>query len=151
MNGRSLLQEIPDLSDCVSSSVFCLLITYFRRMKSFTIAIHGGAGTILRKFLTEEKEHAYTKALNEALGAGFNILSSGGNALDAVAAAVVSLEDCPLFNAGKGSVFTHDETHAMDAAIMDGRTRDAGAVADISNVRNPVQLARAVMEKSEHV
>jgi len=120
-------------------------------MKSYTIAIHGGAGTILKKNLTEEKEHSYKRALNEALDAGFSILSSGGSALDAVAAAVVSLEDCPLFNAGKGSVFTHDEKHAMDAAIMDGRTLHAGAIADVHNVRNPIQLARAVMEKSEHV
>jgi beta-aspartyl-peptidase (threonine type) len=120
-------------------------------MKNFTIAIHGGAGTILKKFLTEEKERAYNVALKEALDAGFEILATAGSALDAVTASVISLEDCLLFNAGKGSVFTHDEKHAMDAAIMDGNNLKAGAVAELKNVRNPIQLARAVMEKSEHV
>ena len=120
-------------------------------MSNFTIAIHGGAGTILRSQLTAEKEEAYKNALNESLEAGFKILSSGGSALDAVQAAVVSLEDCPLFNAGKGSVFTHEEKHEMDASMMDGKTLKAGAVAGVMNVRNPVLLSRAVMEKSEHV
>jgi beta-aspartyl-peptidase (threonine type) len=120
-------------------------------MNNFIIAIHGGAGTILKSSLTEEKELAYKKALEDALDAGFNVLSSGGAALDAVQAAVISLEDCPLFNAGKGAVFTHDEKHEMDASIMDGKTLNAGAVAAVRNVRNPILLARAVMEKSEHV
>src|SRR5690349_8051640 len=120
-------------------------------MSNFSIAIHGGAGTILRNQLSAEKEQAYKNALQESLDAGFKILSSGGSAMDAVQAALVSLEDCPLFNAGKGSVFTHDEKHEMDAAIMDGKNLQAGAVAGVSNLRNPVLLARAVMEKSEHV
>jgi len=123
----------------------------FVAMTNFTIAIHGGAGTILKKSLTEEKEKAYKSALQDALDAGYAILAAGGKALDAVQAAVVSLEDCPLFNAGKGSVFTHDEKHEMDASIMDGSSLNAGAVAGVRNVRNPVLLARAVMEKSEFV
>jgi L-asparaginase / beta-aspartyl-peptidase len=120
-------------------------------MNKFIIAIHGGAGTILQSSMTSEKESAYKLALQQALDAGFGILSGGGSSLDAVGAAVVSLEDCPLFNAGRGSVFTHDETHEMDAAIMEGEFRNAGAVAGVKNVKNPVLLARTVMEKSEHV
>jgi beta-aspartyl-peptidase (threonine type) len=120
-------------------------------MSNFSIAIHGGAGTILKNQLSAEKEQAYKSALRESLDAGFKILTAGGSAMDAVQAAVVSLEDCPLFNAGKGSVFTHDEKHEMDAAIMDGKTLRAGAVAGVTNLRNPVLVARSVMEKSEHV
>ena len=120
-------------------------------MSDFSIAIHGGAGTILKSALTEEKENNFRKGLQDALDAGYLVLSSGGNALDAVQAAVVSLEDAPFFNAGRGSVFTHDEKHEMDASIMDGSTLSAGAVTGIRNVRNPVLLARAVMDKSEFV
>lgn len=120
-------------------------------MNSFSIAIHGGAGTISRNLISPEQEAAYLKALSEALLAGESVLKSGGSAIDAVSASVVSLEDCPLFNAGKGSVFTADERHEMDAAIMEGNNLKAGAVAGVSNVRNPLLLARAVMEKSEHV
>ena len=120
-------------------------------MNKFSIAIHGGAGTILRRDLTPEMEAAYKKGLEEALHSGYNILSSGGTALDAVTAAVVSLEDCILFNAGRGSVFTKNGSHEMDAAIMDGKTLDAGAVAGVSSVKNPVLLAKLIMEKSEHV
>lgn len=115
------------------------------------LAIHGGAGTISRTGLTPEKETAYRTALDLALQAGTNILSNGGTALDAVAVAVTSLEDCPLFNAGRGSVFNHEGRQEMDAAIMDGRNRQAGAVAGVKLVRNPILLARAVMEKSPHV
>lgn len=120
-------------------------------MNSFSIAIHGGAGTISRNLISPEQEAAYLRALSEALLAGESVLKSGGSAIDAVSASVVSLEDCPLFNAGKGSVFTADERHEMDAAIMEGNHLKAGAVAGVSNVRNPLLLARAVMEKSEHV
>lgn len=120
-------------------------------MKNFVIAIHGGAGTILRSSMTAEKEAGYTKALQEALDAGYEILSKGGSSLDAVEAAVVSLENCPLFNAGRGSVFTHEKKHEMDASLMEGKFLKAGAVAGVKNIKNPVQLARTVMEKSEHV
>ncbi len=115
------------------------------------IAIHGGAGTILRSSMTAEKERQYTNALSEALHAGYDILQKGGSALDAIEAAVSSMEDCPLFNAGKGSVYNYAGKHEMDASIMWGKDISAGAVTLIRNVKNPVALARAVMEKSEHV
>lgn len=117
----------------------------------FSIAIHGGAGTILPALMTAEKEVAYKTGLLEALEAGRKILSVGGTSLDAVQAAVASLENFPLFNAGKGAVFTHKGTHEMDAAIMRGDTLEAGAVSGISHVKNPVVLARHIMEHSGHV
>lgn len=120
-------------------------------MKKFAIAIHGGSGTLVKEAMTLEKEKASKDALEEALEKGASILEKGGTALDAVEAAVNSLEDCPLFNAGKGSVFTAEGTHEMDAAIMDGKTLEAGAVSLISGIKNPVSLARKVMEKSAHV
>jgi beta-aspartyl-peptidase (threonine type) len=101
--------------------------------------------------MSAEKEAAYKGALNEALEAGYAILAQGGTSLDAVERAVTVLEDCPLFNAGKGSVFTHDGTHEMDASIMEGSGRKAGAVAGVSGVKNPIKLARLVMEHTEHV
>ncbi|HEY5969308.1 MAG TPA: isoaspartyl peptidase/L-asparaginase [Chitinophagaceae bacterium] len=120
-------------------------------MSKFTIAIHGGAGTISKKSMTPEKEAAYIKALNEALDAGYRILEKKGNAMDAVKAAVIELENNILFNAGKGSVFTNTETHEMDASIMYGKDLSAGAVAAVKNIRNPIELAYTVMKKSEHV
>ncbi len=117
----------------------------------FSIAIHGGAGTILRSSMTDDKEIAYKNALKEALEQGYTILENGGNALDAVEAAVRSLEDCNLFNAGKGAVFTAKGDHEMDASIMDGKNLMAGAVAGVKAVKNPITLARLVMEKSDHV
>jgi len=120
-------------------------------MSKFTIAIHGGAGTISKKSMTPEKEAAYLKALNEAIDAGYRILEKKGDALDAVKAAVTELENNILFNAGKGSVFTNTGTHEMDASIMDGKDLSAGAVAAICNVKNPIELAYTVMKKSEHV
>jgi len=120
-------------------------------MKNFGIAIHGGAGTIRPSLMTPEKEAAYKKGLNDALTAGHQILKSGGTSLDAVEAAVISLENCPLFNAGRGSVFTNTGKHEMDASIMRGDSLEAGACAGVSGVKNPVTLARTIMEKSEHV
>lgn len=117
----------------------------------FSLAIHGGAGTILRSSMTPEKEQAYTKALHDALVAGSSVLEKDGTSLDAVTAAVESLENCPLFNAGRGSVFTHDGRHEMDASIMSGINLSSGAVAGVTGVRNPIRLARAVMDQSEHV
>jgi beta-aspartyl-peptidase (threonine type) len=118
---------------------------------NFSLAIHGGAGTITRSSMTSDKEQKYLQALDNALKAGETILKNGGTSLDAVSAAVQNLEDCPLFNAGKGSVFTNSGGHEMDASIMDGRDLSAGAVAGVRSVKNPVLLARAIMEKSEHV
>lgn len=120
-------------------------------MQTFSIAIHGGAGTILKTDMTPELEASYSKGLEEALHAGYSVLEKGGNALNAVTAAVISLENCILFNAGRGSVFTKTGTHEMDAAIMDGNTLNAGAVAGVGSVKNPVELALAIMQKSEHV
>ena len=118
---------------------------------NFAIAVHGGAGTILRSLLTPEKEALYVKGIEQAILAGHKILKDGGTSLDAVEAAVVALENYPLFNAGKGAVFTNKGTHEMDASIMDGKTLEAGAVSGISNVQNPVALARVIKEKSGHV
>ncbi len=118
---------------------------------NFGLAIHGGAGTILRSNMTAEKEEQYTSALQQALDKGYKILQAGGSALDAVETAVVCLEDCPLFNAGKGSVFNSSGKHEMDASIMSGLDLSAGAVSLIEQVRNPVKLARVVMQHSEHV
>jgi beta-aspartyl-peptidase (threonine type) len=115
------------------------------------LAIHGGAGTILRSQMTPDLEREYLKGLEASLRAGWNVLEAGGSAIDAVEASVVSLEDFPLFNAGRGAVFTHDGRQEMDACIMDGATLRAGAVATVEHVKNPVNLARLVMQKTEHV
>ncbi|WP_454724108.1 MULTISPECIES: isoaspartyl peptidase/L-asparaginase family protein [Cupriavidus] len=120
-------------------------------MHTPVIAIHGGAGTITRAAMSPAREAEYTAALAAVLQAGQRVLAGGGSALDAVTEAVRLLEDCPLFNAGRGAVLTHAGTYELDAAIMDGSTRAAGAVACVKHLRNPVLAARAVMEKSEHV
>jgi beta-aspartyl-peptidase (threonine type) len=120
-------------------------------MKPIAIAIHGGAGTILKSLMTPEKEERYRKALGQAVNIGYELLQKGGSAVDAVEMAVCSLEDFPLFNAGKGSVFTNNGTHEMDASIMEGKNLKAAAAAGTRNVRNPIQLARAIMDHSEHV
>ena len=118
---------------------------------TFSIAIHGGAGTLVKGLMTSELEMRYKDALEVALKAGRAILKNHGTAVDAVETAVKLLEDSPLFNAGKGSVFTAEGTHEMDAAIMDGSNREAGAVSLITGIKNPVSLARDVMDKSYHV
>lgn len=120
-------------------------------MKTFSIAIHGGAGTLVKGMMTPELEAQYKAALQLALDAGYNVLEAGKTAVEAVEVAVKLLEDSHLFNAGKGSVFTATESHEMDASIMDGKTLNAGAVSLITGIKNPVSLARDVMEKSEHV
>ena len=117
----------------------------------FAIAIHGGAGTIPRASLSPADEQQYRAALAAALAAGYSRLQAGAPALDAVEAAVLSLEDCPLFNAGRGAVFTHEGHHEMDAALMSGHDRRAGAVAGARQVQNPIRAARLVMEHTEHV
>ncbi|MEX1203001.1 MAG: isoaspartyl peptidase/L-asparaginase [Ferruginibacter sp.] len=120
-------------------------------MHPFSIVIHGGAGTILREDMTADLEKAYTSALNEALKAGYAVLEADGSATNAVKAAIVVLEDNLLFNAGRGAVFTKKGVQEMDAAIMDGKTLNAGAVAGVRNVRNPIELAEEVMLNSNHV
>ena len=122
-----------------------------RAAKTWRLAIHGGAGVIEPGSLTAEADAAYRAGLNAALEAGARILRGGGTSLDAVEAAVRLLEDDPLFNAGRGAVYSAESRHELDASIMDGRTRAAGAVAGVTRSRNPVSLARAVMEKSPHV
>ncbi|PTX19589.1 beta-aspartyl-peptidase (threonine type) [Pontibacter mucosus] len=116
-----------------------------------TLVIHGGAGTITRQNMTPEKEKAYREKLDEALQAGYAVLKKGGTSMDAVEAAIHVMEDSPLFNAGKGAVFTNEGKNELDAAVMDGKTLKAGSVASVTTIRNPVSAARAVMEKSEHV
>jgi L-asparaginase / beta-aspartyl-peptidase len=120
-------------------------------MQQYSIVIHGGAGTILKEDMTQELEAAYIKALDDALTAGYAVLEEGGSAVNAVKAAIVILEDNLLFNAGRGSVFTKKGVQEMDAAIMDGKDREAGAVAAVRNVRNPIELAAEVMRNSNHV
>ena len=120
-------------------------------MKKYSLAIHGGAGTILKEEMTPALEEQYRQGLQQALDVGFSILENGDSAVAAVKAAVIVLEDNPLFNAGRGSVFTKDGINEQDAAIMDGRTLEAGAVAAVRNVRNPVELAAEVMLHSGHV
>lgn len=120
-------------------------------MQPIAIAIHGGAGTILQSLMSEEMEQTYQVALRKAVEIGHAVLSEGGSALTAVEQTVCELENCVLFNAGKGAVFTHAGTHELDASIMCGQTLMAGAVAGVTNVRNPVTLATKIMHYSEHV
>lgn len=117
----------------------------------YALVIHGGAGTILRDRLTPAEEAKIRAALEVALQAGEAVLKAGGSSLDAIEAAIVTMEDAPYFNAAKGAVFTHEGKNELDASIMDGATLNAGAVGGVSNVKNPIRAARAVMEKSPHV
>jgi L-asparaginase / beta-aspartyl-peptidase len=135
-------------------SLFKFILTDYlcpKHMNTFSIAIHGGAGTILKSKMTPQKELLYKAALHLALTSGYDVLSKGGTSLDAVERAVIELENSPLFNAGKGSVFTEKGTHEMDASIMCGIERKAGAVSIVTGVKNPVSLARKVMEQTDHV
>ncbi|GAB7199875.1 hypothetical protein OS12_13170 [Dickeya oryzae] len=115
------------------------------------IVIHGGAGALSRTAMDSEKEQRYRAALQAIVTRGQEILAANGSALDAVTEAVRLLEECPLFNAGKGAVFTHRGTHELDASIMDGRSLDAGAIAGVNHIRNPILAARTVLERSPHV
>lgn len=119
--------------------------------RDFVLVIHGGVGTILRQNMNAAKEEAYRAALMQALAAGEGVLKNGGKAVEAVEAAIIVMEDSPLFNAGRGSVFTHEGKNEMDASIMDGLTMNAGAVAGVRQIKNPVTAARSVMENSPHV
>jgi L-asparaginase / beta-aspartyl-peptidase len=136
--------------------IFCLVIfsvfnCFSQRKGAFALAIHGGAGTIKKENMSEELENKYKEKLKEALHAGFDTLNRNGSSMDAVVVAIKILEDSPLFNAGKGSVFTADGRNEMDASVMDGKTLKAGAVAGIRKVKNPITAALCVMEHSEHV
>ena len=120
-------------------------------MNKYVLVIHGGAGTILKENMTEELEAAYREKLSEALQAGYEVLQNGGTAVQAVEAAIVIMEDSPLFNAGKGAVFTNAETNEMDASVMRGEDLNAGAVAGVNTIKNPISAAISVMENSPHV
>jgi beta-aspartyl-peptidase (threonine type) len=117
----------------------------------YAIAIHGGAGNLVKMNLTNEEQEAYKTALDSALTEGSKILANGGTSVDAVEATIRILEDCPLFNAGKGAVFTHDGHNELDAAIMNGENLECGAIAGVRHIKNPISLARRVMEKSEFI
>ncbi len=119
--------------------------------EKYVLVIHGGAGTILKENLTPEREQQYLAKLKEALLTGGDILSNGGTSLDAVTQTIIVMENSPLFNAGKGAVFTEEGVNEMDASIMDGQTGEAGAVAGVRTIKNPILAARAVMENSKHV
>lgn len=118
---------------------------------NFAIAIHGGAGTITRDSMTPEREAQYEAKLQEAVNAGYAVLEKGGDSMDAIVVAIQILEDSPLFNAGRGAVYTWEGHHELDASIMNGATREAGAVASVKTVKSPIALAREVMEESVHV
>ncbi len=138
----------------ISLVLFFLLFTSFNmniEMEKCVLVIHGGAGYISEDNLTKEKQLEYTEALKNALQKGYDLLSSGGTSLDAVEITIKELEDSPLFNAGKGSVFTNEEKNEMDASIMDGKTLNAGAVACVTNIKNPISAAKSVLQNSEHV
>jgi L-asparaginase / beta-aspartyl-peptidase len=120
-------------------------------MSRYTLAIHGGAGTIVKEDMTLELEQAYLQSLKSALDAGYAVLEEGGSAINAIKATIVIMEDNILFNAGRGSVFTKKGVQEMDAAVMDGKTLGAGAITGVRNVRNPIELAMEVMQNSNHV
>lgn len=141
---RSILAGVIMLGSIVESS-------FSQDGKPVAIVIHGGAGTIRRETMTPEREKAYREALEQALKTGYSILKKGGTSLDAVEATIRVMEDSPLFNAGKGAVFTAEGTNELDAAIMDGATLKAGSVAGLKRIKNPITLARNVMEHSPHV
>tara|TARA_R110001583_G_scaffold145635_2_gene297628 strand:- start:63441 stop:64496 length:1056 start_codon:yes stop_codon:yes gene_type:complete len=122
-----------------------------KTLNSFAIVIHGGAGGIKRAYFTEEQQKAYSLKLQEALEAGYAILENGGISLDAIQAAINIMEDSPLFNAGKGAVYNSEGNQEMDAAIMDGKTLNAGAIAGVNHIKNPILAARIVMDSSKHV
>ena len=143
--------------------IFLVLITFFscrtaqkdntisKEKVNWAIAVHGGAGNITPSNISEDDQARYKKELKAALQIGKKVLSSGGSSLDAVEGVIRYLEDCPLFNAGKGAVFTHDGRNELDAAIMDGRDLNAGTIAGVGDIKNPVSVARMVMEQSPHV
>jgi L-asparaginase / beta-aspartyl-peptidase len=133
-------------------ALFCLMLFNMASAQNpYALAIHGGAGVMLRERMSPERQQEYTFHLDRALIAGDSILRAGGSSADAVVHVLSYLEDCPLFNAGKGAVFTHKGTIELDASIMEGQTLNAGAIAGVTDIRNPIKAARQVMEKSEHV
>ncbi|HEE9885716.1 TPA: isoaspartyl peptidase/L-asparaginase [Citrobacter braakii] len=138
----------------IATLTLCTLLTapaWGDAQSPIRLVIHGGAGTITKDTITPEQEKQYTEKLTEALNAGYAVLNKGGSSLEAVQKAINVMEDSPFFNAGKGAVFTHDGRNELDASIMDGKTRKAGAVAGVTTVKNPINAAYAVMTQSPHV
>ena len=153
---RILLISVSLMHQLFYFSIFLIMIAQMNSAQAdnslpIRLVIHGGAGTIERSKLTAEREQAYTQVLTQSLIAGYTVLNAGGSSVDAVIAAIVVMEDSPLFNAGKGAVFTHSGRNELDASIMDGSTRMAGAVAAVTTIRNPIRAAQAVMIQSPHV
>lgn len=124
---------------------------YAQQVKNYALVIHGGAGVMDKKNMTSEMQNEYTTVLNQVLHVGDSVLANGGTCLDAIEKTIMIMEDSPLFNAGKGAVFTHEGIVELDASVMDGKTLEAGAIAGVKDIKNPIRVARAVMEKSEHV
>lgn len=124
---------------------------YAQQVKNYALVIHGGAGVMDKKNMTPEMQNEYTAILNQVLQVGDSILANGGTCMDAIEKTIMIMEDSPLFNAGKGAVFTHDGIVELDASVMDGQSLKAGAIAGVRDIKNPIRVARAVMEKSEHV
>lgn len=137
--------------------IICLVIVFLTSVaeaqsaKKYALVIHGGAGVMDRKDITPEMQNEYMTVLNLALHVGDSVLATGGTCMDAVEKTIVIMEDSPLFNAGKGAVFTHEGLVELDASVMDGKTLMAGAIAGVGDIKNPIRVARTVMEKSEHV
>jgi beta-aspartyl-peptidase (threonine type) len=133
------------------AAIFLFPVAALAQNPRVMLVMHGGAGTITRQSMTPDREKQYREAMEQALRTGQAILMKGGSSIDAVEASIRVLEDSPLFNAGKGAVFTHEGRNELDASIMDGKTKKAGAVAGVTIIKNPISAARAVMEKSPHV
>jgi len=151
---KSRIFSKPINSVCIQISLIMFIFSLqslFAQEPPIAFAIHGGAGTITKKLMTPELEQAYRETLNAALLAGYVILKEGGRSLDAVEAAIVILENSPLFNAGKGAVFTSDGTNELDASIMDGSNQNAGAVSGLKHIKNPIKAARLTLDRSPHV
>ena len=135
----------------ILTSFFLVLSLLCSAQKKYVLVIHGGAGTITKENMTPEKEKAYKDKLTEALKAGYAEIQKGKTSVDAVQSAIVVMENSPLFNAGKGAVFTHEGRNELDASVMYGKNKSAGAVAGVHTIKNPIKAAVAVMQKSEHV
>jgi len=135
--------------------IFAILLSssflYAQPLKNYALVIHGGAGVMDKKNMTTEMQNEYTLVLNQVLHVGDSVLANGGTCLDAVEKTIMIMEDSPLFNAGKGAVFTHEGIVELDASVMNGKTLEAGAIAGVRDIKNPIRVARTVMEKSEHV
>src|SRR5438477_5099323 len=149
--GASGVVVYASMKRALAILMLSLAMTAMAEDHKIMLVMHGGAGTITRQSMTPETEKQYRETLEQAMRAGHAVLMKGGSSLDAVETSIRILEDSPLFNAGKGAVFTHEGKNELDAAIMDGKTMKAGAVAGVTIVKNPISAARAVMEKSPHV